>query len=53
MSKGKVNLIETTILFVNTILGLVLERAVFGHGKPLDKRANQQLKERFSGTKLR
>jgi glyoxylase-like metal-dependent hydrolase (beta-lactamase superfamily II) len=29
------------------------ERAVFGHGKPLDKRANQQLKERFSDTKLR
>ena len=24
------------------------ERAVFGHGKPLDKRANQLLKERFS-----
>jgi glyoxylase-like metal-dependent hydrolase (beta-lactamase superfamily II) len=29
------------------------ERAVFGHGKPLDKRANQRLKERFSDTKLR
>jgi glyoxylase-like metal-dependent hydrolase (beta-lactamase superfamily II) len=29
------------------------ERAVFGHGKPLDTRANQQLKERFSDTKLR
>jgi glyoxylase-like metal-dependent hydrolase (beta-lactamase superfamily II) len=29
------------------------ERAVFGHGKPLEKRANQQLKERFSDTKLR
>jgi glyoxylase-like metal-dependent hydrolase (beta-lactamase superfamily II) len=24
------------------------ERAVFGHGKPLDRRANQSLKERFS-----
>lgn len=29
------------------------ERAVFGHGKPLEERANQQLKERFSDTKLR
>ena len=29
------------------------ERAVFGHGKPLDKRANQLLKERFSESKLR
>jgi glyoxylase-like metal-dependent hydrolase (beta-lactamase superfamily II) len=29
------------------------ERAVFGHGKPLEKRANQQLKEHFSDTKLR
>jgi glyoxylase-like metal-dependent hydrolase (beta-lactamase superfamily II) len=26
------------------------ERAVFGHGKPLDKRANQLLKEKFSPT---
>lgn len=29
------------------------ERAVFGHGKLMDKRANQLLKERFSYTKLR
>jgi glyoxylase-like metal-dependent hydrolase (beta-lactamase superfamily II) len=29
------------------------ERAVFGHGKPLDKRAAQQLKDRFLDTKLR
>jgi glyoxylase-like metal-dependent hydrolase (beta-lactamase superfamily II) len=29
------------------------ERAVFGHGKPLDKRANQLLKERFSDTRLK
>ena len=29
------------------------EQAVFGHGKPLDKRANQLLKERFSDSKLR
>jgi len=28
------------------------ERAVFGHGKLLDKRANQLLKERFSDSKL-
>lgn len=28
------------------------ELAVFGHGKPLGKRANQLLKERFSDTKL-
>ena len=28
------------------------ERAVFGHGKPLDKRANEMLKQRFSDTKL-
>lgn len=25
------------------------ERAVFGHGKPLDNRANQLLQQRFSG----
>ncbi|MBV8553037.1 MAG: MBL fold metallo-hydrolase [Acidobacteriaceae bacterium] len=29
------------------------ERAVFGHGKLLDKRANQLLEERFSDTKVR
>lgn len=29
------------------------EQAVFGHGKLLDKQANQSLKERFSDTKLR
>ena len=28
------------------------ERAVFGHGKPLDKRANTLLKERFSDAKI-
>ncbi|MBN8850746.1 MAG: hypothetical protein BGO55_30415 [Sphingobacteriales bacterium 50-39] len=29
------------------------DRAVFGHGKPLNNRANQRLKERFSDPKLR
>ena len=29
------------------------EQAVFGHGKLLEKRANQSLKDRFSDTKLR
>ncbi len=29
------------------------DRAVFGHGKPLEGRANQKLKERFSDTRLR
>ena len=28
-------------------------RAVFGHGDPLNEKANQQILERFSGTKLR
>ena len=29
------------------------EQAVFGHGNPLKKRANQLLKERFIDTKLK
>jgi glyoxylase-like metal-dependent hydrolase (beta-lactamase superfamily II) len=38
-------LARTSILHV---AAYPFERAVFGHGKPLDKRANQLLKERFS-----
>jgi hypothetical protein len=29
------------------------DQAVFGHGNPLKKRANQLLKERFKSTKLK
>ena len=35
------------------VVAFPFERAVFGHGNPLDKRANELLKERFSDTKLR
>jgi glyoxylase-like metal-dependent hydrolase (beta-lactamase superfamily II) len=45
-----ISLARRTIL---RVANYPFERAVFGHGKPLDKRANQQLKERFSDTKLR
>ena len=45
-----ISLARQTILRVATY---PFERSVFGHGKPLDKRANQQLKERFSDTRLR
>ena len=47
---------EDISLARQTILRVVeypFERVVFGHGKPLDKRANQQLKERFSDARLR
>jgi glyoxylase-like metal-dependent hydrolase (beta-lactamase superfamily II) len=37
-------LARTSIL---RVAGYPFERAVFGHGKPLDKRANQLLKEKF------
>jgi glyoxylase-like metal-dependent hydrolase (beta-lactamase superfamily II) len=46
----EISLARRTIL---RVANYPFERAVFGHGKPLDKRANQQLKERFSDTKLR
>ncbi len=45
-----ISLARRTIL---RVANYPFERAVFGHGKPLDKLANQQLKERFSDTKLR
>jgi glyoxylase-like metal-dependent hydrolase (beta-lactamase superfamily II) len=45
-----ISLARRTIL---RVANYPFERAVFGHGKPLDKGANQQLKERFSDTKLR
>lgn len=34
------------------VAGFPFEQAVFGHGNPLKRRANQLLKERFTGTKL-
>ena len=45
-----ISLARRTIL---RVANYPFERAVFGHAKQLDKRANQQLKERFSDTKLR
>jgi hypothetical protein len=35
------------------VTDFAFEQAVFGHGKPLKKRANQLLKERFIDTKLK
>ncbi len=45
-----ISLARQTIL---RVANFPFERAVFGHGKPLQERANQKLKERFSDTKLR
>jgi glyoxylase-like metal-dependent hydrolase (beta-lactamase superfamily II) len=45
-----ISLARRTIL---RVANYPFERAVFGHGKPLDKRANRQLTERFSDSKLR
>ena len=45
-----ISLARQTIL---RVANYPFERAVFGHGKTLDTRANQQLKERFSDAMLR
>ncbi len=56
MGLGYSVLNEDMVLARKSILRVAeysFERAVFGHGKPLDKRANESLKERFSDARLK